>query len=162
MLRLLLFLQLEDFQSLIYCRQPTLILLQFSNSDPSDASVAVPADSTKVQDSASFISGTVKYRHLSDASRAAIALLQPVTILDLQFFSWICYRPPALLQFQHPIYVSVHTSIASIERCNCFSICCISSVVANKVEAYYLLQLLQTILSALVPCSLKVSNSGDL
>ena len=42
----------------------------------------------------------------------------------LQFLSWICYRLPALLQYQHPIYVSVHTSIASIERCNCFSICC--------------------------------------
>ena len=75
----------------------------------------------------------VKYRYLtlSDASRAVIALLQPVIL------SWICYRPPALLQFQHPIYVSVHTSIASIERCAiALASVALSSVVANKIEAY--------------------------
>ena len=62
----------------IYLRPPVLI---YDTSPTAPASAAVPADSTKVKDP------VVTYRHLSDASRAAIALLQPVAILSLQFLS---------------------------------------------------------------------------
>ena len=74
----------------IYLRPPVLLLSAaeaLQSLDTAPASVAVPADSTKVKDPVFSISGTVKYRHLSDASRAAIALLQPVAILSLQFIS---------------------------------------------------------------------------
>ena len=81
----------------IYLRPPVFLLsaaeaLQSLNlwhisSAAAPASVAVPADSTKVKDPVFSINGTVTYRHLSDAARAAIALLQPVAILSLQFLS---------------------------------------------------------------------------
>jgi hypothetical protein len=54
----------------------SLYLWHISSAATAPASVAVLADSTKVKD-----------RHLSDASRAAIALLKPVAMLSLQFLS---------------------------------------------------------------------------
>jgi len=59
----------------------SLYLWHIFSAATAPASVALPADSTKVKDP------VVMYRHLSDASRAAIALLQPVAILSLQFLS---------------------------------------------------------------------------
>ena len=59
----------------------SLYLWHIFSAATAPASVAVPADSTKFKDP------VVTYRHLSDASRAAIALLRPVAILSLQFLS---------------------------------------------------------------------------